>query len=223
MGDFTGTNRQTTGLDMTTTVAGIAGQLPVEAWYTFRNYAPQPSHHVRHHVLLIRLPRISSVGSVRCRHFKLVADAVDGVDVFRISAQFMQFLTQLLDVTVDSAVADDAVVRIDSVHQLVSTENLPGLVMQCLEQVELDSGQFTMCSAYGYHCLGLIESKLLSLVRPVVFRLTASENCLDTGDDFPGAEGFADIIISTDLQTEKTVYFLNTCSEHDDGQVAALA
>ncbi len=85
--------------------------------------------------------------SVRCWHFELVADAIDRVNVIRISMQIVQLLSQFLDMTVYGAVTDDAIVRVDTVHQLVPTENLPGLVMKSLEQVKLDPCQFTMCSA----------------------------------------------------------------------------
>ena len=68
--------------------------------------------------------------SVRRWHFEFIADAVDRMHIFCIRVKIVQLLSQFLDVAVYGAVTDDAIVRVDPVHQLVPTENLTGLVMK---------------------------------------------------------------------------------------------
>jgi hypothetical protein len=47
----------------------------------------------------------------------------------------------------------------------------------------------------------------------------AAQNRLDPADHFPGAEGFADIIIRTQFQPQQSIDFFHPGRHHDDGHI----
>ena len=84
--------------------------------------------------------------------FVAVTGAVYRLDQFRAGQQPRKLLAQLLDVAVDGAVGNDAVVIIDAVDQLTAAEDPSGLPVQALKQVELTAvvNTFVLLVRYNF-------------------------------------------------------------------------
>ena len=76
--------------------------------------------------------------SVRASPFNLVANTINRLQPFFTAAHIDDLAPQILDMTVDSAVADNAVIHVENVHQLVSGEHPPRLRGERREQAKLD-------------------------------------------------------------------------------------
>ena len=74
-----------------------------------------------------------------------------------------QLFPQFLDVAVDGAVADGALIGIDPVHELGAGVDAPRVGGQEVEQLELHSRQFEVVAMQGGQVAGFVQDESLGL------------------------------------------------------------
>src|SRR5690349_16073115 len=116
--------------------------------------------------------------------------------------------TDLLDVTVDGAVGDDALVAIHRVHELLACVDAARMSHQHLEQLELYAVRIQTPAPIGRAVPGVVgHNAALGGPAPP---LPAAQDGLYPGKDFPGVEGFTEVVAGAGPQPERRVNLLAT-------------
>jgi hypothetical protein len=111
--------------------------------------------------------------------------------------------TNLLDVTVDGAIGDDALVAIHRVHELIARVDPTRMIDQHLEELELHRGEVQISPTdRGAMTVGIQPHA--GLGRPST-SFHAAQDRLDPRDDLARAEGLANVIVGAELQPEQPI------------------
>jgi hypothetical protein len=155
---------------------------------------------------------------------KFVADAVDSQQMFGSVPIVAEFFSQLNDDLVERARSAEVIVTPDVVEQAVTRKNFARMSGEELKQLKLFCSEFldrfaaAQLESFRINgCAADVEDSV-----PVLFCdwscAGAAEECVDSCKEFADAEGFGDVVISAEVQSDNFVDFLTFSSQHQDGR-----
>src|SRR5687768_1787667 len=112
-------------------------------------------------------------------------------------------LADLLDVAVDGAVGDDALVAVHRVDELVAGVDAAGVGGEDLEELVFDGGELEVLAGDARLEAGVVQPQA-ALGRGSAAP-GAAQDGLDAGDDLARAERLADVVVGAELEAEQAV------------------
>jgi len=102
--------------------------------------------------------------------------------------------------SVDRAVADEAVIRVNFIHELLAAIDTPRVGGEYLQQLEFYSRETQVMSMERGLVAVFIQDEPVSLNGlPVA---NPPEDCFDPRNNFAGAERLADVVVGPELKPE---------------------
>jgi hypothetical protein len=151
---------------------------------------------------------------------KLVAHAVDGLDVDRLPGIRLYLLAQVLDVDVHRAFKALQIVAKDPVQKLQPGKGPSRFPGQHLQQLEFAGREVHDLAPHPH----LVAAAINGQVAKAHLRRTLSSILSDPaqhrphlGHQLAGAEGLGDVIIRTQIQADELVLLGGLGRKHDDG------
>src|SRR5262249_39758836 len=144
-----------------------------------------------------------------------VADTADGGEVLGGGAEL---LAKPAHVSVDGAGVDEAVVFPDVTQKGFAGLGAASAQGQRGEELELGGGELDWAAFHFDFVARDVELKFLpdKAVGLLMFGGSTPEEALDAQDQFPRAEGFGDVVVGAEFQTENPIHLRGLGGEHDD-------
>ena len=155
---------------------------------------------------------------------KFVADAVDGQEMFGSVPVVAEFFSQLNDDLVESASGAEITVTPNVVEQAVAGKNFAGMSGEELKQFEFLCGKLldrlAAAKLESFRIDGCAAD--MKSARAVGFGgrsgAAAAQQRMNSCKELANAEGFGDVVVSAEVQSDDFVNFLTFRSQHQDGR-----
>src|SRR5690606_1476133 len=145
-----------------------------------------------------------------------IAHPVDRADRVLAGARLLEVAAQVLDVTVERAVGDDAAVGVEAIDELRARPDAAGRLRERLEQPELDRGELEVAPVPGRTVARLVD---VEAGHRGARALHPAQNRAHARDDLARAVRLADVLVGAELEPDEAVHRLDTRGHHHDRHV----